>query len=211
MFEIIVAGGWVMGPLILCSIMAMAIIAERFWSLQKKRICPPMLVGQIWQLAKNGQLDSSKLSAIRAGSPLGKVLAAGLMNVRQSREVMKESIEEAGRHVMHELERFLNMLGTIAVISPLLGLLGTVVGMISTFNVISSQGIGDPSQMAAGISTALITTATGLIIAIPSVVFHRFLQRRVDELVVVMEQEAVKMVEVLHGERERDPTENVGK
>lgn len=208
MFEIIVSGGWVMAPLMLCSIVAVAIIAERLWSLQRKRICPPTLVGQIWQWAKNNQLDSARLSAMRTGSPMGKVLAAGLLNMRHEREVMKESIEEAGRHVVHELERFLTLLGTIAVISPLLGLLGTVVGMISTFNVIASQGVGDPAEMAGGISVALITTATGLLIAIPSVVFHRFFQRRVDELVVVMEQEALKMVEVLHGERERDSQED---
>ncbi len=211
MFEIIVSGGWVMAPLILCSIIAVAIVAERLWSLQRKRICPPTLVGQIWQWAKNGQLDSAKLSAMRGGSPLGKVLAAGLLNMRHEREVMKESIEEAGRHVVHELERFLTLLGTIAVISPLLGLLGTVVGMISTFNIISTHGVGNPAEMASGISVALITTATGLLIAIPSVVFHRFFQRRVDELVVVMEQEALKMVEVLHGERERDTPEDTSK
>lgn len=208
MFELIVAGGWLMLPIIIASIMALAIVCERFWSLQKKRICPNNLVAQVWQWAKNGQLDAAHITALRAGSPLGRILAAGLMNLHHDRHIMKESIEETGRHVAHDLERFLSTLGTIAMISPLLGLLGTVTGMISVFTVITSQGVGQPAEMAGGISTALITTAAGLSVAIPSLIFHRYFQRKVDELIITMEQEALKMVEVLNGERERDHTAN---
>lgn len=201
MFEIVKSGGWVMGPLLLCSVVATAIVAERFWALRKQRICPRNLVDQIWQWAKAGQMDVMRISSLRGSSPLGRVLAAGLMNRHYSREVMKESIEEAGRHVVLELERYLNTLGTIASISPLLGLLGTVLGMIKVFTAISAVGVGSPTEMAGGLSEALITTVAGLIVAIPSLMFYRHFQRRVDELVSTMEQEAIKMVEILHGER----------
>ena len=190
-----------MAPILLCSVAAMAIIAERFWALRKERICPRNLVDQIWQWAKAGQMDVLRISGLRGSSPLGRVLAAGLMNRHYSREVMKESIEEAGRHVVLELERYLNMLGTIASIAPLLGLLGTVLGMIKVFTVISTVGVGNPTELAGGLSEALITTAAGLTVAIPSLMFYRYFQRRVDELVATMEQEALKMVEILHGER----------
>lgn len=190
-----------MVPLLLCSVVATAIVAERFWALRKQRICPRNLVDQIWQWAKAGQMDVMRISSLRGSSPLGRVLAAGLMNRHYSREVMKESIEEAGRHVVLELERYLNTLGTIASISPLLGLLGTVLGMIKVFTAISAVGVGSPTEMAGGLSEALITTVAGLIVAIPSLMFYRHFQRRVDELVSTMEQEAIKMVEILHGER----------
>jgi biopolymer transport protein ExbB len=203
-FEFAKAGGWLMLPIIACSIAAAAIIVERFWSLKKSRICPDNLVAQVWHWAKAGQLDGNKISSLRSASPLGRVLAAGLVNLRHDRAVMKEGIEETGRHVAHELERFLNTLGTVATITPLLGLLGTVVGMIEVFTVITSKGVGDPTELADGISKALVTTAAGLSVAIPSLMFHRHFQRKIDELVVTMEQEALKMVEVLHGERERD-------
>lgn len=202
MFEIIKAGGWVMWPLILCSIASTAIILERFWSLQTRRICPKHLVAQIWHWAKSNQLDAAHLAALRDSSPLGRILSAGLANLRRDREVMKESIEETGRHVAHEMERYLNTLGTIASISPLLGLLGTVIGTIQVFNAITSHGVGNPTEMAGGIATALVTTAAGIIVAIPSLIFSRYFRRKVDELVVSMEQEAIKMVEVLHGDRE---------
>ena len=198
-----------MVPLLMCSVAALAIICERFWSLQKKKVTPSNLVAQVWQWAKGGQLDANHVANLRAGSPLGRVLAAGLVNLRQDRAVMKESIEETGRHVTHELERFLNTLGTIAVITPLIGLLGTVIGMIDVFTVITSKGVGNPTELADGISKALITTAAGLAVAIPALMFHRHFQRRVDELVVTMEQEALKMVEVLHGEREANVEKTV--
>ncbi len=204
MFELVKSGGWVMGPLLLCSVVATAIVAERFWALRKQRICPRNLVEQIWQWAKAGQMDVMRISSLRGSSPLGRVLAAGLMNRHYSREVMKESIEEAGRHVVLELERYLNTLGTIASISPLLGLLGTVLGMIKIFTAISAVGVGSPTEMAGGLSEALITTVTGLVVAIPSLMFYRHFQRRVDELVSTMEQEAIKMVEILHGERVKE-------
>ena len=204
MLELIKAGGFVMWPILLCSIIALAISAERFWSLQSKRVTPKNLVAQVWQWEKVGHLDAKRIQDLRAASPLGRVLAAGLVNRRHEREVMKESIEEVGRHVAHDLDRFLNTLGTIASITPLLGLLGTVIGMIKVFAVITAQGVGDPAVLAGGISEALITTAAGLTVAIPTLMFYRFFRGRVDELIISMEQEAIKMVEVMHGQREQE-------
>ncbi|MDR2876755.1 MAG: MotA/TolQ/ExbB proton channel family protein, partial [Chromatiales bacterium] len=172
MFELIKAGGWLMLPLIVCSILAFAIIVERFWSLQRSRISPPNLVGDIWQHAKRGELDIRRISDLRAGSPLGRVLAAGLVSINHGRQSMKESIEETGRHVASELERHLNMLGTIASISPLLGLLGTVTGMVKVFTAISVTGGGNTAALAGGISEALITTVAGMSIAIPALMFY---------------------------------------
>ena len=211
MLELIKAGGWLMWPIILCSIISLAIVAERFWSLRKKRIAPKHLVAQVYQWEKVGHLDNKRIKTLRTSSALGRILAAGLVNRRHPRDVMKESIEEVGRHVAHELERFLNTLGTIASITPLLGLLGTVIGMIKVFAVITTHGVGDPSILADGISTALITTAAGLSVAIPSLMFHRYFRGKVDDLIVTMEQEALKMVEVMQGLRERDhSTDNPG-
>jgi len=204
MFELIQSGGWLMLPIMLCSVLSVAIIGERFWSLQKKRICPGDLVSKIWQWAKHKQLDANRISSLRASSPLGRILAAGLVNLHHDREIMKESIEETGRHVVMELERYLNTLGTIASITPLLGLLGTVIGMIQVFTAITSVGVGNPAALAGGISQALITTAAGLSVAIPTLMFYRFFRGKVERLVSIMEREALKMVEVLHGEREMD-------
>ena len=203
MLEFVKAGGWMMLPILICSVIATAIVVERFWSLQKKRITPDNLVAQVWQWAHAEVLDDKRVQGLRAGSPLGRVLAAGLANRHHDRVVMKEGIEEAGRHVAHELGRYLNTLGTIASITPLLGLLGTVVGMIKVFTVITVQGVGgDASVLAGGISEALITTAAGLSVAIPTLMFYRYFSGRVEDFVVVMEQEALKLVEVLHGERD---------
>jgi biopolymer transport protein ExbB len=202
--ELIQAGGWVMWPILLCSIISLAIIVERFWSLQRKRIAPRHLLNQVWQWARGGQIDNQRLQELRKSSPLGRILAVGLTNRRHEREVMKESIQEIGSHVAHELDRFLNTLGTIASITPLLGLLGTVLGMIKVFTVITVQGVGDAAVLADGISEALLTTAAGLMVAIPSLLFYRYFRGRVDELVVTMEQDALKLVEVLCGQRERD-------
>ncbi len=204
MLELIKAGGLLMWPIILCSIIAMAIIGERFWSLREIKIVPKNLVAKVWQWQKVGHLDKKRIQDLRNSSPLGMVLAAGLVNRNHSREIMKESIEETGRHVAHDLERFLNTLGTIASISPLLGLLGTVIGMIKVFTVITSLGVGDPSILSEGISEALITTAAGLSVAIPSLMFHRFFRGKIDGLIITMEQEALKMVEVMHGIRESE-------
>lgn len=207
MWELVKAGGIMMLPIILCSIVAVGIIAERLWTLRPSRIAPPHLLGQVWRWIKDKQLTNSKLKELRANSPLGQILAAGLANSKHGREVMKECIEEAAARVIHDLERYLNALGTIAGIAPLLGLLGTVLGMIEIFGSFMGSGMTNASQLAGGISTALITTAAGLFVAIPSLFFHRYLQRRVDELVVGMEQEAIKLVEVLQGDREVDLSE----
>ena len=203
MFEIVKAGGWLMLPIIICSVVALAIIGERLWALQRKRVIPKHLVAQIWHWHNTGQLGDDQINSIRKGSPLGRVLASGLSNMKHNRDVMKESIEETGRHEIHEMERYLNTLGTIASITPLLGLLGTVIGMIQVFSVITTEGVGNPTVLSGGISQALITTAAGLSIAIPSVMFYRYLRGRVEELVVVMEQEAIKLVEVIHGDRDK--------
>jgi len=189
-------------PIIFCSITAMAIVAERFWTLQKKKIVPPELVPQVWKLYREKKLDDAKLRYLKNSSPLGYVLAAGLANSHHGRKFMKECIEETGRKVAHDLERFLNTLGTIAQISPLLGLLGTVFGMIEIFSSLMQHGSGDPSVLAGGISVALITTAAGLTVAIPSLIFHRHFERLVDEYVINMEEEALKLIDILHGERE---------
>jgi biopolymer transport protein ExbB len=203
-FEIVKAGGWVMLPIILCSILAFAIIAERFWSLQRRKVIPKNLVARVWKMASENALDDDALLKLKRKSALGRVLVAGLTNLNNEREIMKEAIEETGRHVVHELERFLNTLGTIASITPLLGLLGTVIGMIKVFQTITIHGVGDASLLAGGISEALITTAAGLTVAIPSLMFYRYFRGLIDEYVVRMEEEALKLVEVIHGEREED-------
>jgi biopolymer transport protein ExbB len=200
-FELVIAGGWLMLPIIACSIIAFAIIAERLWTLRVKRVIPRQLVAQVWDQAKGRRLDVERLQELRAGSPLGRILAAGLMNRNASREIMKEAIEDTGRHVVHELERYLNTLGTIATISPLLGLLGTVVGMIQVFSAITTQGVGNPSALAGGISQALLTTAAGMSVAIPALMAYRYFRGKVNMLVIRMEQQALRMVEVLHGQR----------
>ncbi len=203
MFELVEAGGFIMWPIIFCSVAALAITAERTWAYRKQRVVPDHLLAQIWQLYRSGELSAEHIQTVRGGSPLGQILAAGLTNMRHSRLVMKESIEEEGRLVVHQLERYLNALGTIAAVTPLLGLLGTVIGMIKVFTAITTAGVGDPGELAEGISEALITTAAGLSVAIPSLAAHRYLTGKVDELIVAMEEQAVKMVEVMHGEREQ--------
>ncbi|PHS70452.1 MAG: biopolymer transporter ExbB [Cycloclasticus sp.] len=189
-------------PIIACSVISLAIIGERFWSLNSQKIIPSELVSSVWQLHKAHQLDSAKVQTLAASSPLGRVLAAGIVNQAHGREIMKESIEETGRQVAHDLGKYLNSLGTIASITPLLGLLGTVIGMIKVFAAIMSFGVGDPSVLAGGISQALITTASGLTVAIPTLMFYRYFRGRVDELVIKMEDEALKMIEMMQGDRE---------
>ena len=202
MFEFFEKGGLMLLPIILCSIVALGIIVERFWSLQRNKILPPELVPQVWKLSREEKLDAMAIRRLKVGSPLGAILAAGLSNSRFGREIMKESIEEVGRQVAHDLERYLTALGTVSAITPLLGLLGTVVGMIKVFSAIMSQGVGDPGVLAGGISEALITTAAGLAVAIPSLMFHRYFEGRVDDLVLKMEEESLKLIEMIHGERE---------
>ena len=188
-------------PIILCSIISISIIAERFWSLRREKVLPDHLVATVWTAVKQNTMNRADIEAISKESSLGQILSAGLLNRNESRERIKECIEERGREVVHDLERFLNTLGTIASISPLLGLLGTVIGMISVFAAITQHGVGDPGALAGGISQAMITTAAGLSVAIFSLVFYRYFRRKVDGIVVVMEREAIKMVDVLHHNR----------
>lgn len=202
MYELVMAGGVIMIPILLCSVIALAIIFERFWSLRSSRIAPENFVNDLLLKLKKKELTSSRLREVQNGSSLGRVLVAGLINAKHGREIMKESIEEEASQVVHELERFLSGLGTIAAVSPLLGLLGTVFGMIEVFAEIQVGGAGNNQALAGGISKALITTAAGLTVAIPALVAHRFFQRRVDDIVVEMEQQALKLVEVVHGDRD---------
>ncbi|CAK0757596.1 biopolymer transport protein ExbB [Gammaproteobacteria bacterium] len=197
MLEIIRAGGWLMWPILGCSVLAMAIVLERAWTLRRNVVSPPSLVSQVLNWVRNHPIDPQHLEALRDHSPLGQILATGLENFKNTPELMKESIAETGRHVVADLERFLSTLGTIAEVSPLLGLLGTTFGMIQTFQVISSNGVGDPARMAGGIAVALITTAAGLSVAIPTLVFHRYFQAKVNMLVLAMERDALKLVETL--------------
>jgi biopolymer transport protein ExbB len=197
MFEIIKAGGIVMVPIILCSILAVAIILERFWTLREQRVVPIELTDKVWQWVENRSLSDQQVLALKQHSPLGSILAAGLGARHRDRAVMIQAIEDAGRHVAHDLERYLNMLGTIAAVTPLLGLLGTVTGMIRTFEAITNAGIGNPTAMAGGIAEALLTTAAGLLVAIPALVAYRYLRGRVDGLVIQMEKESIKLVQAI--------------
>jgi biopolymer transport protein ExbB len=193
MWEIILVGGPVMWPILICSVGAAAIILERLWTLQRKRVIPRELTERVWKLVETNSLTEQHIQALERNSPLGRVLATGLAHRHHGREIMKEVIEDSGRHVVHELGRFLNTLGTIATISPLLGLLGTVTGMIEAFEAITTQGVGDARVLSGG--EALITTAAGLMVAIPALIGYRYLQGLVDGLVVEMEKEAIKLVQ----------------
>jgi biopolymer transport protein ExbB len=195
--EIILAGGWLMAPILLCSTLAVAIIIERFWTLRKSKVTPQDLGATVEDWAARHELDSRHLGQLRAESPLGRIYAAALVNRKRPREVIKEAVEDTGRHVVHDLERFLNTLGTIAGISPLLGLLGTVIGMIEVFSAIMVSGVGDANVLAGGISQALITTAAGLTVAIPSYFFYRFFRGMVEEYVISMEEKAIKLIDVI--------------
>ena len=186
--------------ILVSSVVVLAICIERFYTLNPKKIAPPHLLATVWKQLKAGEMDADRLKTLRQSSPLGRILAAGLGNAYHGREVMKESIQEAAGHVVHDLERYLNTLGTIAAIAPLLGLLGTVVGMIRVFAEITTQGTGNASALAGGISEALITTAAGLTVAIPALVMHRYFTGRIDGIVVELEQETIKLVDALHSE-----------
>lgn len=203
MWQIVTAGGLLMLPIIVCSIIALAIIVERFMTLREEKVLPANLVADVWRLASTKQLTEEKVREYQQTSPLGRVIAAGLLNRHKDRDAMKEAIEEVGGQVAHELERYLTALGTIAAITPLLGLLGTVVGMIKVFTNITTVGVGNPAQLAGGISQALVTTASGLIIAIPALIFYRYFRGKVDDLVVGMEKESLKLVDVLQKRQNR--------
>lgn len=205
MLEFLRAGGLLMYPILLCSVVALAIVAERFWTLRPARLSPPQTLPTVRGWLGRGQLNAQRLQVLREASPLGRVLAAGLANARHGRDIMKESIQEAAAGVIHDLEKYLSTLGSIAAIAPLLGLLGTVMGMIDVFAAIMIHGTGDTAQLAGGISQALLTTAAGLVVAIPAIFFHRFFLRRVEEITVSMEQNAVHLVDLVHGDREPAP------
>ena len=197
MLEILKSGGWVMVPLILLAVVATAIIIERFWSLRRKEVIPPGLGEEVREWARGRQLDPTHIDVLRRNSPLGELLAAALDVRYRPRELIKERVEDVGRHVMHELERFMNTLGSIASVGPLLGLLGTVIGMIEMFLKILTTGVGDVNQLAGGIGKALICTATGLCIAIPALMFHRYFRGRIAGYVVEMEKQAIALLDTI--------------
>ena len=201
MFEIIKAGGLLMVPILICSVLVLAIVIERYWTLRSENILPASLLPKVWLWIKQNELDIDKIKQLRQSTLLGQVLAAGLSVSKHGRDAMKDAIQETGSHVAHEMERFLNVLAVVANIAPLLGLLGTVIGMIDVFTVIMQQGAGNASLLAGGISKALITTAAGLTVAIPALIFHKSLSRRVDSLLVEMERTSTKLVEALHSEQ----------
>lgn len=202
MLELIQSGGWLMVPILLCSVLAAAICVERWWTLQASRVAPSDLLAQTWSAVKSKEVDQQRLRDLRNESPLGQVLAAGLINASRGRDVMKEAMEEAAGQVMHEMQRYLTALGTIASISPLVGLLGTVVGMIKVFQALQLHGAGNANVLAGGISQALITTAAGIAVAIPALIFHRMFVRRVDEHAVTLEQQGSKLIDIMQGDRE---------
>jgi biopolymer transport protein ExbB len=203
MWEIVRAGGPLMWPIILCSIAAAAIVLERLWTLQDKRVLPQELPQKVWQLIEANQINDKVIAALEQNSPLGRLLATGLANRHRPREILVERLEDTGRHVVHELERFINTLGTIAGVSPLLGLLGTVTGIIRSFNVIEAGGMGDPRALSGGIAEALICTVAGLCVAIPALIFYRYLRGRVDGIVVEMEKQAIRMADALEAAQAR--------
>jgi biopolymer transport protein ExbB len=202
--HIIEAAGWPIWPLILASIIALGIIVERGWSLHRSRVVPRDLLPDVAQEVKQKGVTQDLLNRLSQGTLLARIFAVGLKNVRSSRDIMKESLEEAGRVAVHELERFLTTLGTIASLAPIMGLFGTVVGMIEIFGAQGGPGgvTSNPQQLAHGISVALYNTAFGLMVAIPSMIFYRHYRATVDALVVEMESQAVKLVEIVHGDRQ---------
>ena len=196
------AAGWPIWPIILASIIALGIIGERLWALRLSIVTPRDLLPQVVQEYRKSGVTPEMLARLQKHSPLGQIFAAGLRNDKSTREVMKESIEEAGRAVAHDLERYLTTLGTIASLSPLMGLFGTLVGMIEIFGASAPTGNSNPAQLAHGISVALYNAAFGILVAIPGIIFYRHFRAKVDELVVEMELQALKLVEIIHGERQ---------
>lgn len=204
MWELVRAGGLLMMPIMIASVLALAICLERGWALRSSRVAPPDLLAEVWGWIRQKQLNAERLRQLREGSPLGEILAAGLLNSRHGRDMMKESIEETANVVIHRMEKYLTLLGTLATISPLLGLLGTVVGIIEAFMAINAGGMNDPTLLANGISKALVTTAGGLFVAIPAMVMHRYFMRHIATISIEMEQQAIKLVDIVHGDREVD-------
>ena len=200
MREIILAAGWPIWPLIIASIIALAIIGERLWALRTETVAPSNLLPEVQKWLGQGGVTKDTLAKLENHSALGQVFASGLANAKNSREITKEAIEESGRAVAHKLERYLPTLGTIATVSPLLGLLGTVIGMVELFGSFTNSG-HDVAQFARGISVALYNTAAGIVVAVPAMIAYRYFRSKVDGLLVDMEQQAIKLVEILHGER----------
>lgn len=201
MLSLIQTAGWPIWPIIIASVVAMGIIVERMWTLRLSVISPKELLPRVLNEYKRNGVNPEMIARLQQHSPLGEILAAGLKNVKSSREVMKESIEESGRVVAHDLNRYLTTLGTIAALSPLMGLFGTLVGMIEIFGSNSPAG-SNPAQLAYGISVALYNAAFGILVAIPSMIFYRYFRSRVDDFIIEMELQALKLVEIVHGERE---------
>ena len=206
MIDLLVAGGWVMPLIVACSVVALSISIERYIALDRSKVAPPHLLAAVWRDLKQGELNAQKLAQLRSNSPLGAILAAGIANRGQGRDVMKESISEAASHVVHDLEKYLNSLGMVAAIASLLGLLGTVVGMIDVFTQITTVGTGNANALAGGISEALLTTAAGFIVAIPALVMHRYYTGLIDTIVVDLEREAIKLVDAIHNGAGQDYT-----
>ena len=197
MLELVKAGGWPMLPLLLLSAIALAIIVERFWALRRKSVLPPGLGGEVRAWASRGKLDPAHIESLRKTSPLGALLASALDVRNRPREEIRERVEDVGRHLAHRMERYLNALGTIAAAGPLLGLFGTVVGMIQMFLGIMDYGVGDVNQLAGGIGKALVCTATGMVVAVPAMMFHRYFRARVDSYLVDMEHEAIQLMDAI--------------
>lgn len=201
MFNLLLAGGWLMIPLLICSILALAIIIERSWSLSFNKVAPNGLSDSVLNDLLNHSLTNSKLKTIDSDSPLGKLFVVVIRHLKSDKATIVNYMEDAGKKIMHNLEKHLNMLGTIATIAPLLGLLGTVIGMIDVFSVITKQGVGNPNTLAGGISQALITTAVGLAVAIPSLIFYRSFQRKLDEIAYRLEHESIYFLDSLKNEK----------
>ena len=197
MWELVKAGGWPMLPLLLLGVAALAIILERLWSLRRSEVMPPKLGEEVRNWAARGQLDPAHIESLRRNSPLGALLAAALDVRHKPRELIRERIEDTGRHLVFKMERYLSALGTIAAAGPLLGLLGTVVGMIQMFLGVLDHGLGDVNQLAGGIGKALVCTATGMIVAIPALMFHRYFRGRIAGYAIEMEQEATALLDAL--------------
>jgi biopolymer transport protein ExbB len=201
--ELVKAGGWPMIPLLLLAVLALAIVVERFWSLRRKEVLPPGLGQEVRTWAVRGQLEQAHIESLRRTSPLGELLAAALDVRHRPREQIRERIEDTGRHIVHRMEKFLNSLGSIASAGPLLGLLGTVVGMIQMFLGILDSGVGDVNQLAGGIGKALVCAATGMIVAIPALMFHRYFRGRIAGYVIEMEKEATALLDALEARHPR--------
>lgn len=204
MLEFIKAGGVMIIPLILSSVIAMVVILNLFLTLKKSKVFPEGLASKVRKLALSGKVKSGHIKQIREGSMLGRVLATALESLGQPRHIMKENVEESGRHVIHSMDKYMTTLGTIAAIAPLLGLLGTVVGMISVFSVITAQGVGSPTELAGGISQALVTTAFGITIAVPALIFHRYFRGRINDYAIDMEKEAISLLNTVSQKRATD-------